>query len=82
MQVERESDQRQKNADTANKHVKQASLNLDDIKGTVLFPWKSPLVMLLSQFFASSRNLLNLKTVVSTSWWIICKKTCWFGFSC
>ena len=37
MQVERESDQRQKNADTANKHVKQASLNLDDIKGTVLF---------------------------------------------
>ena len=51
MQVEAESDQRQKNADTANKHVKQASLNLDDIKGTVLFQLKSPLVMLLSQFF-------------------------------
>ena len=65
MQVEAESDQRQKNADTANKHVKQASLNLDDIKGTVLFQLKSPLVMLLSQLFTSSRNIL--KTAVSTS---------------
>jgi chromosome segregation ATPase len=35
MQVEAESDQRQKNADTANKHVKQATLNLNDIKAQV-----------------------------------------------
>ena len=35
MQVEAQSDQRQKNADQANRHVKQASLNLDDIKGIV-----------------------------------------------
>ena len=49
IQVEAESDQRQRNADTANKHVKQASLNLDDIKGTVLFQGKSPLVMPLRQ---------------------------------
>ena len=35
MQVEAQSDQRQKNADQANRHVKQASLNLEDIKGIV-----------------------------------------------
>ena len=35
MEVEAQSEQRQNNADQANKHVKQASLNLDDIKGTV-----------------------------------------------
>ena len=37
MQVEAQSDQRQKNADQANRHVKQASLNLEDIKGIVFF---------------------------------------------
>ena len=36
MAVEAQSEERQNNADQANKHVKQASLNLDDIKGTVL----------------------------------------------
>ena len=35
MAVEAQSEERQNNADQANKHVKQASLNLDDIKGTV-----------------------------------------------
>ena len=66
MQVEAESDRRQKNADTANKHVKQASLNLDDIKGTVLFQGKSPLVMPLRASFSTNFVYL-LKTVVSTS---------------